>query len=113
MSVANIQLKKRIMRRVYIISVMRRVFHPVVLKGVILVIFVVVGNILVSVPNVINNMLLASDTKINFLLEAFSQTETLVQMISLGSIFLITWLIKDALQSFSFFGHHNDRQLVV
>ena len=113
MSVVNTELKKRIMRRIYIISVMRQIFHPIVLKSIMLVVFVVVTSLLVSIPNVINNMLLASDTKISFILEAFLQTETLVQMVSLGSIFLITWLIKDALQSFSFFGHHNDRQLVV
>jgi len=110
MSVANIQLKKRIMRRVYIISVMRQMFNPVVLKSIMLVVFVVVASLLVSIPNVINNMLLASDTKIDFILEAFIQTETLVQMVLLGSIFLITWLIKDALQSFSLFGHN--RRLV-
>ena len=107
MSVTNTQLKKRIMRRVYIVSVMKRMFNPVALKSIMLVLFMITASFLVSIPNVINNMLLASDTKISFILEAFLQTETIVQMVSLGSIFLIIWLIKDALQSFSLFNHNN------
>ena len=114
MSVANIQLKKRIMRRVYIISVMRRIFHPIVLKGIILAVFMVMGSILVSVPNVINNMNISSTNigaSFSFIVNALARTDILVQMVFLGSVFLVIWLIKDALRSFSLFNHHN-RQLV-
>lgn len=107
MRVANIELKKRIMRRIYIISVIRQVFHPVVFKSIILLGFLVVANLLVSIPSVINNMLVASDTKIDFILKAFLQTETLVQLVSLGSIFLIIWLIMDAVKGLSLFNHNN------
>ncbi len=114
MSAVNTQLKKRIIRRVYIISVMRRVFHPTVLKSIILTVFMVMGSILVSVPNIISNMPLITDinASLSFVLRAFLHTETLVQMVSLGSTILAIWLIKDALRSFSSFGHHNNRQLV-
>ena len=112
MSVANIQLKKRIMRRVYIISVIRRIFHPIVLKSIILAVFVVMGNILVSVPNVINNMPISTNisASFSFIMNALAHTDTLVQMIFLVSVILVVWLIKDALQSFSLFSHN--RQLM-
>ena len=113
MSTTDIQLKKRIMRRIYIVSVMRRIFHPTVLKSIILAVFVVMGSILVSVPNVINNMPLVTDinASLSFVLRAFLYTETLVQMVSLGSTILAIWLIKDALRSFSLLSHNN-RQFV-
>ncbi len=110
MSVANIQLKKRIMRRVYIISVVKRVFRPVVLKSVILAVFIVAGNVLVSVPNVINNMHVSSTNigaSLSFIMNALTHTDILVQIIFLGSILLTSWLIKDVLRSFSFFNYHN------
>ncbi len=112
MSVANIQLKKRIMRRVYIISVMRRIFRPTVLKSVILVVFIAAGNVLVSVPNVINNMPISPNigASFSFIMNALARTDILVQMIFLGSAILTVWLIKDALRSFSLFG--NNRQFV-
>ena len=108
MSVANTEFKKRVMRRIYIISVLRQVFHPVVLKSAMLAVFVLMTSVLVSVPNVIENMPTFTDlgASLRFILRAFVQTETLVQIFSLGSIFLIAWLIKDALKSFSFFSHH-------
>ena len=112
MSVANIQLKKRIMRRIYIISVMKRVFHPIVLKGIMLVLFMVTASFLVSVPNVINNMHISSTNigaSFNFIMNALARTDILVQIIFLGSAILTIWLIKDALQSFSLFNHN--RQL--
>ena len=113
MSVANTQLKKRIMRRVYIVSVIGRIFHPTVLKSVILAVFMVMGSILVSVPNVINNMPVSTDisASFSFIMNALVRTDVLVQIIFLGSAILTVWLIKDALRSFSLFNHHN-RQLV-
>ena len=109
MSVVNTQLKKRIVRRVYIISVMRRFFHPIVLKGMILIVFIVVGNVLVSVPNVINNMPISTNVgaSFSFIMNALMRTDILVQIIFVGSVLLTMWLIKDAMRSFSFFNHHN------
>ena len=108
MDAINTQLKKRIMRRIYIISVIRRIFHPIVLKGMTLAVFIVLGNVLVSVPNVINNMPISTNVGVSFsfIMNALARTDTLVQMIFLGSVFLAVWLIKDALNSFSLFDHN-------
>ena len=112
MDAINTQLKKRIMRRIYIISFLKRIFDPIVLKSIILAIFVIIGNILVSVPNVVNNMPFITDIGAlsDFIMNAFLHTETLVQIILLVSMILAAWLIRDMLRSFLFFDHN--RQLV-
>ena len=114
MSVANIQLKKRIMRRVYVISFLKRVFHPFILKGAVLVVLIIVGSVLVSVPNVIANMVSAvkAGSFFSFAINTILQTEVLVQIVFLNSLVLVAWLIVDAVRSFSLSSVGGRRQTI-
>jgi len=107
MSTENKQLKKIIMRRVYIVSFLRQFLCPFIFRGIVLFLFIVLGNVLVSVPNVINNISIFTDVKalLLFLLEAFLHTEFLVQMVLSISIILTVWLLKDFLRILSFLSH--------
>lgn len=106
MSVTNIKLKRQIMRRVYFISLLKRVLHPFVLKGAVLVVLIVIGSILVSVPNVIVNMIgaIKAGSFFSFIINTVLRTEVLVQVVSLSSVVLVAWLVVDAVRSFSSFG---------
>jgi len=107
MSMENKQLKKRIMRRVYLVSFLRQILSPFVFKGTVLFIFMALGNVLVSVPNVISNMSIFTNVNASFLflLNAFLHTEFLVQVVLSGSIILTIWLFKDFLRIISFLNH--------
>ena len=113
MSVSNIKLKRQIMRRVYVISFLKRVLHPFVLKGAVLVALLTVGSILVSVPNVIANMMSAikAGSVFDFIINTILRTEVFVQVVFLSVIVLVAWFIVDAVRSFSL-SESDKKQLV-
>lgn len=108
MSTENKHLKGRIMRRVYIVSFLRQFLSPFLFRGVVLFMFITLGNVLVSVPNVISNISIFTNVNsvIFFLLDAFLHTEFLVQMVLVSSVVLTVWLFKDFLRIVSFLNHN-------
>lgn len=89
----NTQLKNKIMRRVYAVWLVKKVFSPVVVKAAILLAFIWQMTAYVSFGNVMANI--PSLTAYNFYWNAFANTETISQLLALGSMFLVAWLVRD------------------
>jgi len=105
MNATNTQLKKQIMRRIYIIAFMKQIFHPVIIRSAVLIVFMIVVNVFVSTINVIKNMtsLAGVEAFSRFLMEAFLHTEALVQVLLSGTIVLAVWLVIDITRKLSVF----------
>lgn len=113
MDALHTQLKKRIMRRVYIVAFMRRFLRPFVVKSAMLSVFVFVGAVSVSVPNVIQNALQSGrgglSGFVTFIFDAFFQTDLFVKMVFLGIVVTLMWLVVDALRNL---GHSHTQATV-
>jgi len=98
----NVELTKRIMRRVYFVHVLRSVLSPLSLKAYAFGLFSVGIVSLVSLSNVIANMPQLGDLAglSGFLLVAFANTEVAVQLLALGILVAFVLLVRDALNSF-------------
>lgn len=108
------QLKKSIMRRIYVVAFMKRFLRPFVMKSTFLFVFVVMGMSFVSVTNVIKNALYSSNgffDVVSFILHALARTEFFIQVLFVGIITLILWLIMDAGRSFLLLG--NGRRQII
>jgi len=90
---SGIQLKKAIMRRVYLAYAVRRVFHALTLKTAGIVLFAWGIFLQVSIGNVIANARQAADA--SYFAYAFAQTEFIVQAFMVGVIILSIWLAHD------------------
>ena len=99
----NTQLKEQIMRRVYIVAFMRRFLKPFVIKSAILVALVSLGATFVSVTNIIKNGVYSSDGVFDllaFMFRALSRTEMFVQVLFVGIVALVLWMIVDKIREF-------------
>ena len=93
----TIELKKKIMRRVYATYVLRRVINRFTLKCTILVFFAVGIISIVSVTDVFANMPYLLDTTALYFFSkyAFMNAELTVQTLLLGATVFMMWLAKD------------------
>lgn len=102
------QLKKRIMRRIYVIFFLKRVFSEFALKTYAFVGLMWAGVSLVSVGNVFKNMLNVSgglDDFYNFFTYAFLHTTMVVQMLFIGFIITMLSILLDLFGSNLKFGY--------
>ncbi|HEY4482883.1 MAG TPA: hypothetical protein VI953_01785 [Candidatus Paceibacterota bacterium] len=93
----NSQFKARVMRRIYIVTYLRRALSPFAIKcylalGLFWQIgqYVWVDRVVQNAPGFAHPLATAS-----FFANAFSQTEALVQVLSLGVLACVLWLVAD------------------
>ncbi len=93
----NIQLKKKIMRRVYLTYFLRKVFNPLAIKVYLLASFIGFITVQVSLANVFANMpsVVNIGALYRFSVSAFLNTEFAVQLLSVGVLVAIFLLLKD------------------
>lgn len=98
----NIQLKKKIMRRVYFSYFLQRVFNSFTLKAYALVFFAGVIVSQVSMTNVLANMprLTEVNALYRFSASAFLNTEFIIQILSVGALIVIFLLLKDITKTY-------------
>lgn len=92
----NDELKKKIMRRVYTIYVLRKVFNPLMYRLYLLV--ALLGGVasFVSISNVVANMPRYGISNLyDFSMYAFLHTEVTVQVLTLGAGAVLLWFILD------------------
>lgn len=90
--------KKRIMRRVYAVYILRKIFNQFTAKGAVFTLALFGFASLVHVAAVFDNMpsLLDTTSFFNFSYAAFVNTEFAVQALILALGVVALWLIKDA-----------------
>ncbi|HEY4518276.1 MAG TPA: hypothetical protein VJG48_01465 [Candidatus Paceibacterota bacterium] len=93
----NLEFKNKVMRRIYIVAYLRRALSPFAIKcylalGLLWQIghYVWVDRVVQNAPGLAHPLATAS-----FFANAFSQTEALVQILSLGIIVCLLWLVAD------------------
>lgn len=96
----NDKIKKRIMRRIYVLFVLRKLINARAMK-----VYTVTGFIygmlsLVSVGNIVANMPQISDISglLTFMTYALTHTEFVVQILIFGTLAVSLWLVKDIAQ---------------
>jgi len=96
-------MKKRIMRRVYIIYALRMAAHPIIVKVFLFTISLYAGAALISVGDVLLNMPSVSDLGAfwRFGLTAFTGAEMAVQLVTLAAVFLLVFTTRDIVRNFS------------
>ena len=80
---------------------MKRFLRPFVMKSTLLFVFVVMGMSFVSVTNVIKNGFYSSNgvfELLAFMFRALSQTEAFVQLLFIGIVTLVVWMIVDKIR---------------
>lgn len=97
---SNNTLKKRVMRRVYVIYAIRQTLSPVALKAYVLGVSFVGLLSLVSVGSVIANMPADIAGMSTYALYALSHTEFAVQIFVALVLAATLWLSKDIIRSF-------------
>lgn len=93
------ELRKRIMRRVYVMYAFRQITQPAVRAGVFITSIVVsLGS--VSIPSVIVNLLSVSGLSglFRFIVSAVTQTELLVQLMMPVALLIALWSAVEALR---------------
>lgn len=98
----NTQLKNKVMRRIYIVAFMRRFLRPFAVKSFFLMVFTVLGATLVSITNVIKNGMYSSEGVLDFVtffVRALSRTELYTQLLFVGIVTLVVWMIIDSIRS--------------
>jgi hypothetical protein len=88
-------LKQRTMRSIYAIYVLKRALHPFVLKAATLFILLWSLGALVWVSRVFENLPTGLYSMIQYITNAFLQTEVLVQFVSVGIVIVIVWMLHD------------------
>lgn len=93
----NAQLTKRIMRRVYLVWMIRIVLNPVLLKTIIAGIFFWRSTEYVSYAHVISNAPKLTDIgdSINFVRGAVVHAEGMTLLLLLGTLVMAAWLLSD------------------
>jgi hypothetical protein len=96
------QLKKDIMRRIYVVWTLRMLTKPIVLKPVILFVLLWQTANLVSVGSVFRNApaLANLSADFSFFRAAFFNTELTIQLLLLAALAMGAWLVKDTLSGF-------------
>lgn len=94
------QLQKQIMRRVYLVYVLRTVFQPAFVKLYIVLALLWQTTRYVSLPDVLYNAsgALAPVKMYRFYIDAFANTEIAVQLIIFSVLLLGMWIVKDIAQ---------------
>jgi len=97
MTINDIQLKKRIMRRVYAIWLLRHMISPAMLKLYALAVFLWQSSQYVSWRQVMINSPAITDMRANysFATSAFSETELMTQILFVGMVGVLVWFAKD------------------
>ncbi len=105
-------LRKRIMRRVYTVWVLKKLTSPIAMKLLILAGIMKQSFSLVSVSNVIKNSpsFLDPVASSTFVTRAFLHTELSVQFLTLATLALLLWFIRDAIFKPNQFGYQNLRK---
>ena len=89
-------LHKRIMRRVYFISTLKRLFNPMLVKLYILAAIMWQGTQFVSVGHVLDNIAEVSVGSLyQFSTYALTNTEFVVQILMILGSFLLLWALRD------------------
>ncbi len=93
----DIQFKKSIMRRVYVIWIFRRLTTPAMLKLYVFTTFMWQSAYYMSLPQVFANLPAITDVSANysFAVTALSRTELMMQVILAGILFLAVWFASD------------------
>ncbi len=89
-----LNLKNRIMLRVYAIYCARKAASPFVGESLAFAILAALLSIFVSIPNVLANLFNAGDFY-NFFIAAFARTDLIVQMILVLVLIPVIFFIKD------------------
>jgi len=99
----NEQLKKKIMRRIYLTFFLRNVFNHLTVKLYMLTVFFGVSVSFVSFGSVFANMPRITDigALYNFSASAFLNTEFVVQILFTGIVIAIFLLMKDIVKTYS------------
>ena len=107
MSVTNTQLKEKIMRRVYVVAFVRRFLRPLVIKSVLFGLFLGSGFVVVSVPNVLENVFnrQSFSEAVVYVFHLIAQTEFIAQFVLSGIIILFAGVIVDVLKHLHVSGH--------
>ncbi|MDP3726609.1 MAG: hypothetical protein Q8R36_05445 [bacterium] len=95
-----VDLTKKIMRRVYLIWFVRQIFNPVTVKAVVVVLLVRQVAVYVSVRDIIANWHPAEwgfSGNYTFLQSAFTQTDLMVQILTLGIVTVAALLARDVI----------------
>ncbi|MEK7589998.1 MAG: hypothetical protein AAB475_01970 [Patescibacteria group bacterium] len=97
----NLQLKKRIMRRVYTVYALHKIVSRAAFKVYLGVVLLFGIKILVHVEAVANNMPEVSDVAglYNFIMYSVLNTEFSVQLIVFGVAGLVVWVMRDAIKN--------------
>jgi len=96
----NNKLKKRIMRRIYVLFVLRKLINAKAMKAYTVTGFIYGVLSLVSIGNIVANMPQISDLSglLTFVLYALTHTEFVVQILIFGTLAVSLWLVKDIAQ---------------
>jgi len=102
-NMSNVNLNKRIMRRVYMIYMLRTLINPITLKSFVLFGAAFAMASLISVTNVLENMPSIADISVffSFTFSAFTGTEVLVQLLVVAVAAVGLWLVRDFVRAFS------------
>jgi len=98
----DIKLKKKIMRRIYFMFFLQKVFNSFAVKVYALISFVGFMIVQVSLVNVIANMpnMANINALYRFFVSAFLNTEFIVQALTLGALTATLLLLKDIAKTY-------------
>jgi len=93
----HVNLKKKIMRRVYAIWFFKKITSPFALELISFAALLLWMTVYVSLSNVLNNVPSISSPfpAANFFISAFYETEMIVKIILIGMLALLIFLMKD------------------
>ncbi len=93
----NIELQKRIMRKVCWTCYLKRAINPFMVKLYTLTVISISIATSISIPNVIKNTVAINNpsTLYSFYISAFTNTEIIVQTLLVGGVVFAIWLLKD------------------
>jgi len=93
----NIELQKRIMRKVCWTCYLKRAINPFMVKLYTLTVISISIATSISIPNVIKNTVAINNpsTLYFFYISAFTNTEIIVQTLLVGGVVFAIWLLKD------------------
>jgi len=104
----DIQFKKSIMRRVYVIWIFRRLTTPAMLKLYVFTTFMWQSAYYMSLPQVFANLPAITDVSANysFAVTAFSRTELMMQVLFAGIVGIGAWFVSDLYRYTATRRHH-------
>ncbi|HBM45880.1 MAG: hypothetical protein UT05_C0006G0020 [Parcubacteria group bacterium GW2011_GWF2_38_76] len=99
MTKLEIKLKNKIMRRVYAVWFLKKIFSLALLRALITLVLFMEFAREVSISSVINNLPKATDFSANYhyISFAFTHTEASVQIYLLGIMAMVSWIVLQKL----------------